>query len=144
MILVSSCLLGENCKYNGGNNFTEDMTQLQDDKIAVCPETLGGLPVPRFPCEIEFGYDGNNVLEGNARVYDTKGKDVTENFIKGAQKVLEIALENNIKTIYLKQASPSCGCGIIYDGTFSHIKKSGDGVCAALLKRAGIKVIPVK
>lgn len=143
MILISACLLGENCKYNGGNNLSSEMLAFKNEAIAICPEAMGGLTIPRVPCEIEPGFDGMDVIEGRARVYDKDGRDVTQSLIGGAKAVLDMAVRNHIQTVYLKQSSPSCGCGIIYDGTFQNKKKAGDGVCAAMLKRAGIEVIPV-
>ncbi len=144
MVMVSACLLGKNCKYNGGNNLREEMTSLMEGKIEFCPECEGGLSVPRIPSEIEPGFDGFDVVAGRARVFDKNGNDVTAEFIKGAEMTLETALKNNIEKAYLKQSSPSCGCGLIYDGSFGGMKKSGFGVTAALLKINGIEVVGVE
>ncbi|MTI79295.1 MAG: DUF523 domain-containing protein [Firmicutes bacterium] len=140
-IIVSACLVGYNCKYNGGNNYHPAIAELvkKGDVILVCPEEMGGLPTPRPACEIRGG-NGNDVLDGNARVVDINGRDVTAEFTKGSQKILEQALNNEVKTAVLKERSPSCGVNLIYDGTFKGIKKSGMGVLAALLDRHGVKL----
>ena len=131
-IMVSACLLGDNCKYNGGNNYNLELSEfLKDyDVIKVCPEMLGGLSVPRVPAEI---------LNGN--VINKEGIDITNNYVEGAKKTLSIALENDIKVAILKKNSPSCGMGMIYDGTFSHTLVSGDGIAAKLLKENGIRIL---
>jgi uncharacterized protein YbbK (DUF523 family) len=100
------------------------------------------MPVPRCPSEISGG-DGEDVLEGRARVVAQDGSDRTAEFIAGAQKTLEAARRCGAKRAYMKAKSPSCGCGRIYDGTFSAVLRSGDGVTTALLKRHGIEVIEV-
>jgi uncharacterized protein YbbK (DUF523 family) len=142
MILVSACLCGVNCKYNGGNNLKPEILKLfkEGKAIPVCPEQLGGQATPRAPHEIVNG-TGGDVLDGNCRVlgpdYDD---DVTEEFIKGARETLKIAEECGAKVAILKARSPSCGHGSIYDGTFSGAKIPGNGVAAELLERNGIKV----
>ncbi|MGC8998816.1 MAG: DUF523 domain-containing protein [Candidatus Bathyarchaeia archaeon] len=132
MKLCSACLLGIRCRYNGEDARNEKVIMLlkTETLIPVCPEQLGGLPTPREPAEIREG-----------RVITKSGKDVTENFKRGAEEVLKIAKMFGIKEAVLKQGSPSCGCGRIYDGTFSGKIVEGDGVTVALLKRHGIKVI---
>lgn len=140
MILVSACLLGINCKYNGKNNLNEKILNLGNQTVPVCPEQLGGLSTPRRPCEI-VGGDGHDVLRGKAKVLTDNGVDVTEAFISGAKMTQQIAEITKTKTAILKANSPSCGSNCIYDGTFSHQKRPGDGVTAALLKQNGIKVI---
>ncbi|RLE41448.1 DUF523 domain-containing protein [Candidatus Woesearchaeota archaeon] len=131
MKLVSACLLGINCKYNGGNNKNSKIIELskQELLIPVCPEQLGGLPTPRPPAE-----------QSSNRVIDVNGRDVTKEFINGAKETLKIAKLFGINEAILKQRSPSCGCGEIYDGSFSGRVIKGDGVTTALLKRHGIKV----
>lgn len=145
MIIVSACLLGENCKYSGGNNKSEKVLEYLKDKeyIAVCPEQLGGLTTPRDPSEIEtYGNkDGKDVLNGETKVVSNKGIDVTSNFIKGAEEALKIAKENNAAEAVLKASSPSCGCRYIYDGTFSKKKIKGMGVTASILAQNNIKII---
>ncbi|MCQ2409663.1 MAG: DUF523 domain-containing protein [Clostridia bacterium] len=131
-ILVSACLLGIKCKYNGEDNYIKYIEQFseQNELIAVCPEELGGLLTPREPCEIKDG-----------RVITSSGKDLTEEFNKGADRVVEIAKERQVDLCILKQYSPSCGAGAIYDGTFSHKAKIGWGITAKKLREAGFKVI---
>ena len=117
------------------------MELFKDGKlIPVCPEKLGGLPIPRPPAEIKNG-QGRDVLAGKARVKNKSGKDVTVNFIKGAKEVLKIAKALEVKEAILKARSPSCGCDKIYDGTFTGKLTRGDGVTTALLKKNKIKVI---
>lgn len=135
MILVSACLLGENCKYNGGNNRNEDVIAFLSDKkyVAVCPEAFGGLPCPRPPAEII-----------DNRVIDKEGRDVTEEFHVGAKKTLQLAKEHKAKLCILKANSPSCGCGTVYDGTFGGIKIPGNGITVDLLLKNGYNVISEK
>ncbi|HBT19969.1 MAG TPA: DUF523 domain-containing protein [Peptococcaceae bacterium] len=143
MILISACLIGINCKYNGGNNALSFLDKLPKCIIPICPEQLGGLPTPRPQAEIVCG-DGSDVLEGNAKVITKNGVDVTKNFIFGAEQTLKIAQFCGAKEAILKSHSPSCGSGFIYDGSFKGKLKKGDGVAAALLKKNGIKVITEK
>ena len=141
MILVSSCLLGKNCKYDGGNNNHDQLQAMFDEQkfIEVCPEQLGGLTIPRPPAEIKGG-DGEDVLTQNAQVVDKEVTDLTEEFLAGARQTLEKAIDNNCKLAILKARSPSCGSNQIYDGTFSGTTKAGVGVTTALLEKAGIRV----
>lgn len=140
--LASACLLGEKCRYDGESKPNEEVISLskKEELIPVCPEQLGGLPTPRSPSE-SVGGDGNDVLEGKAKVVSKDGRDVTDHFVKGAYATLEIAKRENATEAYLKSKSPSCGCGRIHDGTFSGKFKEGDGVTAALLKKNGIEVV---
>lgn len=142
MILVSACLFGEDCKYNGGNNFNSLLKQLLKDQkvLLICPEQLGGLPTPRTPAEIQEG-DGKDVLAGKSWVINKNGDNITSNFIKGARLTLAKAKTENISLAILKSNSPSCGVNKIYDGTFSTQLKTGDGVTTALLKDNNISVI---
>ncbi|RLD12738.1 MAG: DUF523 domain-containing protein [Caldiserica bacterium] len=135
MKLVSACLLGVNCKYDGGNNRNEKIISLLRDEILipVCPEQLGGLPTPRVPSEIK-----------GDRVYSVEGKDLTENFIKGAKETLRIAKLYGVKEAIFKDGSPSCGVNYVYDGTFKGKKIKGKGITARLLEKEGIKVISEK
>lgn len=144
MKLCSACLLGINCRYDGQNKLNQKIIELAKKEllIPVCPEQLGGLSTPREGPEITG--DGSEVLDGKAKVITKTGKDVTENFIRGAKETLELAILLNIKEAILKQKSPSCGCGKIYDGTFSGNLIKGDGVTTALLKRNKIKTISEK
>ena len=139
MILVSACLAGVDCTWDGKNRLDPGIKEMVDKKfaVAVCPEVLGGRTVPRTKTEIRGG-TGKDVLNGKARVFDENGVDVTDKFIMGAYKALDIAKKNNIKETILKSKSPSCGIGEIYDGSFTGKLINGDGVTTALLKREGI------
>jgi uncharacterized protein YbbK (DUF523 family) len=142
MKLVSACLLGINCNFEGKNNLRAEILEefKKGELYPVCPEVLGGLSVPRTPAEIQGG-DGLDVIEGKAYVYNMQNIDVTDEFMKGAYEVLRIAEIINAKEALLIEKSPSCGCcGVIFDGTFSDKFRPGDGVTAALLKKKGIKV----
>jgi uncharacterized protein YbbK (DUF523 family) len=132
MKLCSACLLGVNCRYDGRNALNKKVVELLEKEtlIPVCPEQLGGLSTPREPAEIV-----------GKRVITRSGRDVTENFMRGARETLKIAKLFGVKEAVLKQGSPSCGCGRIYDGTFSGRTVKGDGVTTALLKSHGIKVV---
>ena len=142
MIMISACLAGVDCKYNGENNGFKEIVELvkSGKAVLVCPEQLGGLSTPRSPCEIIEG-DGKDVLRGKAKVITKEGNDVTENFIKGAEETLKIAKLYGINKAVLKERSPSCGSSIIYDGTFTSQKRKGYGVAVALLKQNGIEVL---
>ncbi len=131
MIVVSACLLGKNCKYNGGNNRNEAVLAYLADKeyCFICPETLGGLPSPRPPAEQKDGL-----------VIDKEGQDVTEAFYQGAKKALQIAQNKNATSAILKERSPSCGVHFIYDGSFQKKVIPGMGICAQMLKEAGIEL----
>ncbi|MCK4667554.1 DUF523 domain-containing protein [Candidatus Dependentiae bacterium] len=141
MILVSACLAGQQCRYDGTSIPNDDIVNMVKTyrALPVCPEEYGGLPIPRFPSEI-VGGDGFDVIDGGAWVIDKRGNNVTENYIEGAIKVLKLALSMEVKKVILKTNSPACGCGFIYDGTFRNRLKRGDGVCTALLKRNNIIV----
>lgn len=131
-ILVSACLLGENCKYNGGNNLNQRVLDFIEghEVIGVCPEQLGGLSTPRLPAEIVDGV-----------VTNKEGVSVDAEFRKGAQSALADALENKVDLAILQSRSPSCGVKEIYDGSFSGKKIKGQGVFAKLLSARGIKVL---
>ena len=132
-ILVSACLLGICCRYDGRGNPDDAVLSLlnRDDitLIPVCPEQLGGLSTPRIPSE-----------RRGERVVNRAGEDVTSQFIRGAEEALRIAKLYGCQVAVLKERSPSCGCGRIYDGTFSGKLTDGDGVTAELLRREGINV----
>ncbi len=129
-VLVSACLLGENVKYNGGNNYSEELHEFLKghEVFPVCPEVLGGLPVPRIPCERVDGV-----------VYNKAGENKDKEFHEGAEKALKLANELEVDLVILQPRSPSCGAGIIYDGTFSGNKIKGDGVFSELLKANSFK-----
>ncbi len=145
MILVSACLLGINCKYNGDNNKNDEVVEYLRDKqfIIICPEQLGGMSTPREPSEI-VRLDGEAVIKGQTSVINNKRLDVTRKFKQGAQESLKIAQIYNCKEAILKEGSPSCGSNYIYDGTFSGKKIDGVGVTTALLRSNGIKVMSEK
>ncbi len=144
MDIVSACLAGIKCRYDGEAREDENIRKLYEQGLvkAVCPERLAKLPSPRCPSEIVDG-DGEDVLAGRAKVMAQDGEDLTKEFLDGAEKTLEIVKECGARRAYLKSKSPSCGCGSIYDGTFSGTLRAGDGVTAALLKEHGIEVTEV-
>lgn len=136
-ILISACLLGECCKYSGGSNRNEEVlmwkNRLEQEKnaefIPICPEVMGGLPTPRVPAEIRGG-----------KVITRDGRDVTEEYHLGAGKALTLAMKKGCSYAVLKERSPSCGNGFVYDGSFSGTLTAGDGITACLLKAHGITV----
>lgn len=134
-IMVSACLLGENCKYNGGNNLNEKVMNYIEghEVIPVCPEVLGGLPTPRIPSEIVKGV-----------VTSREGKNVDVEFRTGAKIALEKAKAEEIDLAILQSRSPSCGPKQIYDGTFSGKRIEGQGVFAKMLTENGFKIIDVE
>lgn len=134
-IMVSACLLGENCKYNGGNNLSEKVMNYVKghEVIPVCPEVLGGLSTPRLSSEIVNGV-----------VTASDGRSVDMEFRKGAQMGLDLAKENEVDLVILQSRSPSCGVKQIYDGTFSGNKIAGQGIFAQLLIENGYKIIDVE
>ena len=134
-ILVSGCLLGENCKYNGGNNYSEKVAEYikGHEVISACPECLGGLPTPRVPAEIVNGV-----------VTNREGKNVDAEFRKGAKIAFEIAKKEKIDLAILQSRSPSCGVKQIYDGTFSGTRVDGQGTFAKLMNENGFKIIDVE
>jgi uncharacterized protein YbbK (DUF523 family) len=146
MKMISACLLGIRCAWSGDERYKNEqaLKLLQTDiLLPVCPEQLGGLPTPRPPQEIQDG-TGDDVLDGKARVFNSAGTDVTDAFIRGAQEVLKIARQFNISAFIGKSGSPACGCGQIYDGSFSGRVIKGNGVTAALLRKNGVKLISEK
>jgi len=142
MKIVSACLVGINCRFDGKNKLDGHLLEVlkRGELLPVCPEQLGGLPTPRIPAKIVEG-DGDDVLNGKTKVINQKNEDVTENYVRGATEVLKIVKSLNIKEAILESKSPSCGSGKLYDGA-SDSSLKGDGVLTALLKRNGIHVIP--
>jgi len=140
-ILISSCLLGIECRYDGGHSRAEKIIEVAQEIqfIPICPEQLGGLSTPRAPSYIVKG-DGKGVLSGHARVINSLGKDVTRAFIKGAQESLKLARLTGATKAILKNKSPSCGLNTPYCETDTGY---GLGVTAALLLSAGIKIIEI-
>ena len=133
-IMVSACLLGENCKYSGGNNRNEELIRLLSghEVIPVCPEVMGGLPVPRAPAEIVDG-----------TVMNREGKSVDREFREGAHKALMLAEKEKPELVILQSRSPSCGVKEIYDGTFSGKRIQGRGVFAEIAIKAGFDAVDV-
>jgi uncharacterized protein YbbK (DUF523 family) len=140
-VLVSACLAGRACRFDGSDNKDDLVARLvaQGRAVLVCPEVDGGLGTPRPQAEI-VGGDGADVLAGRARVVNVDGQDVTDAHVAGAQQALTAARKSGAKAAILKARSPSCGRGAIYDGTFSSTLTPGDGVTAALLGAHGIEV----
>ncbi len=137
MYIVSACLLGENCKYNGGNNRCDNIIEFTKNHncVSVCPEILGGLPAPRPPVELI-----------NEKAINNLGYDVTFEFERGIseawRKICDArnTFDEEIEGAILKAKSPTCGCMEIYDGSFSHKVIVGDGMFAEFLKQKGIQV----
>lgn len=129
--VVSACLAGLPCRYDGGSNLRPAVARLVEagEAVPVCPEVLGGLPTPRTPCERK-----------DDRVIDKLGNDRTAEFASGAEAALYIAEEYGCCAAILKARSPSCGCGHIYDGTFSRTLIEGDGLFAALLREKNFEI----
>ena len=136
MYIVSACLAGIKCRYDGKDNENNDIIKLikEGKAIPVCPEVLGGLPIPRVPCEILK--DEN----GDIKVINKEGIDCTLEFVEGAKKALAIAKIVEVDAAILKSKSPSCGCEKIYDGRFTGRLIDGDGITAKLLKENSIKI----
>ena len=130
-ILISACLIGDNVKYNGGNNLTPKLDALLEkyELIPFCTEVEGGLSTPRSPAE----------RVGDSAI-NQGGEDVTDAYMRGAELAFNICLYLKIKKVILKEKSPSCGSKIIYDGSFSHKEIPGMGVTAEYLKKKGIEV----
>ena len=134
-LLISGCLLGNNTKYNGKNNYIEGIDKLKEkyNLIVICPEVMGGLSIPRDPSEIN-----------GDKVYSNKGLDVTDEFNKGAIIAYELALKHNCKKALLKDGSPSCGSKNIYDGTFTGNKVNGEGITVRMLRKLDIEIYTEK
>lgn len=132
MILVSACLLGEKCKYSGSDNYSPAVVEYVKGReyLACCPELLGGLTVPRSPCE-----------RAGDRVLSKEGEDVTAAFLRGAVACADLCRQHHISLAILKEGSPSCGTRRIYDGSFSGRSIPGRGLTAQLLMERGVKVI---
>ena len=130
-LLVSACFVSKGYKYDGDANINIKIIALEQkyEFVFICPEVFGGLPVPRYPSEI-LGDKVVNII----------GEDVTQNFSLGAIKALELAKKHNCKKALLKAKSPSCGKGMVYDGTFSHTLKEAHGITVRLLMENGIEV----
>ena len=139
-ILVSACLLGLACRYDGGSKPDSRLARLTaaGKLLPVCPEQLGGLPTPRPAVEIVEG-SGGDVLEGGARLRDEKGVDRTETFLRGARETLVLARMAGCRRAILKERSPSCGTGFLK--SLGGVQRDGEGVTAALLAREGLEIL---
>ena len=138
-VLISACLLGKNCRYNGGHSQLNELNKLDVEWIPVCPEEYGGLGTPRPSAEMQGSAE--DILNGKGKVLTNKGKNVTQEFIRGADKSLQLGLEVGVKTAILKSKSPSCGISKIYDGSFKKTLKIGDGIFAHLCHENNIECI---
>lgn len=138
--LVSACLFGIGCRYDGEDNLVEKVMEIAEDSvlIPVCPEQLGGLSTPRPPMRV-YGGGGSAVLEGSGKIVDSNGEDVSDNMIRGAEEVLKIAEAYDVEKAILKARSPSCGSGEIHGE--ESVLVEADGVTATLLKKNGIDVV---
>lgn len=135
-ILVSACLVGIKCRYDETGCLVEELRDLmlQGQAIVVCPEVLAGLPTPRNPSEIV-------VVNDERKVYNDDKSEVTDSFVLGAEITLGVARKSGAKIAILKSKSPSCGCGKVYDGSFTGKLVDGDGFTTAVLKENGLRVI---
>ncbi len=143
-VLVSACLLAQPVRYDGAaKTFHHPILEqwmAEGRLVAVCPERMAGMGIPREPAEISDGATGEDVLAGRARVFTAVGEDVTDAFVAGAKAALAAALANGCRCALLTDGSPSCGSRSIYDGSFAGRRHVGSGVTAALLRRHGIDV----
>lgn len=132
-LLVSACLLGDACRYDGKSKPCEAVLRLRESHtlIPICPEVMGGLSTPRVPSEVQ--------KDGTVR--NREGLDVTLQYQTGAREVLQVALNENCEGAILKERSPACGKGRIYDGSFTKTLTEGNGICADLLLQNGISVL---
>ncbi len=145
MYIISKCLLGENCKYNGGNNRNEDVVKFSQKHsfVAVCPECTGGLPTPRVPAEIQPEEKGR----AEVHVLNREGIDVTAEYVRGAEICWQKASceatkrGESVKGAILQPRSPSCGSGCIYNGAFDGTLIEGDGIFTRLLRKKGVHVL---
>lgn len=139
MVLISACLVGLNCKYNGKNNYNKKALQLvkNGEAIPICPEQLGGFPTPRNPAEIK-------IINNKRYVFDNKNKDLTDDFVKGANEVLNLAKKLDIKKFILQSRSPSCGVGKIYSGNFDGKLVDGNGILTQMLIENNIEVMAIE
>ena len=130
-VLISACLLGDNVKYSGGNNLTPELVTMLEKYnvkiVKICPECFAGLPIPRVPSEIR-----------EDKVFSKDGRDITEEFLSGAEKTYQIAKRKQVDFAILKERSPSCGSSFIYDGSFSGKVIEGQGLTAKKLSKENI------
>ena len=138
-VLISACLLGKNCRYDGGHSHVKELDALDVDWVAVCPEEKGGLETPRSQAEMQGSAE--NILNGTGSVVTNEGYDVTEKFIQGAEDSLKTGLRAGAECAILKSRSPSCGVGKVYDGSFENTLIDGDGMFSHLCQKSGITCI---
>jgi len=140
-VLVSACLAGERCRYDGQEKRCAKVADMvaRGEAVPFCPEMAGGLRTPRPPAEIRGG-DGRDVLAGQARVVNREGQDVTAAYVAGARAGVELARRLGVRRAILKEHSPACGVKAIYDGSFRGRLRPGCGVLAAALAQAGIEL----
>jgi len=129
-VLISACLLGKNCRYNGGHSKLTELEEIDVEWLPVCPEESGELGTPRPFSEMQE--NAETILNGEGKIITNEGKDVTAEFTQGAEKSLQLGLEAEVKLAVLKSKSPSCGIGKIYDGSFTKTFKTGNGIFAHL------------
>lgn len=131
-LVASACLCGRACRYDGKSNTVEEIKRLYEERrvLALCPEVLGGLSIPRLPCEVR-----------GERVVRRDGADVTEAFLLGGERACQICQEHDISLAILKARSPSCGIDLRYDGTFTHTLCAADGLWARALRNMGIRLM---
>ncbi|MEG0783833.1 MAG: DUF523 domain-containing protein [Christensenella sp.] len=144
MILVSACLAGRKCRYDGSAKTVGAIARAvrEGEVLCACPEMMAGMKIPRVAAEIRGG-DGFDVLRGAAEVYNKEGVCVTAEFVLGAQRFLQFVKKRKITEVWLKAKSPSCGMSKIYDGAFEGALKDGCGVTCALLMKNGIKIVEI-
>ena len=138
-VLVSACLLGKNCQYDGEHSHMSELDELDVDWVPVCPEEAGNLGTPRLAAEMQDSAE--SILNENGSVVDNDGKDVTEKFIQGAEESLKMGINAGAECAILKSRSPSCGVGKIYDGSFTNSLIDGDGIFVHLCRQKGIHCI---
>ena len=138
-VLVSACLLGKKCRYDGGHARINELDELDVDWVPVCPEEEGNLGTPRPTAEMQGSAE--SILNGDGSVVAENGNDVTQKFIYGAEKSLKKGVTSGVEYAILKSRSPSCGIGAIYDGTFTHSLIDRDGIFAHLCRKSGITCI---
>ena len=138
-VLISACLLGKHCRFDGGHSHLQELDALDVDWVSVCPEEAGGLETPRSPAEMQGSAE--SILNETGSVVTNEGYDVTEKFIQGAEESLKTGLASGAECAILKSHSPSCGVGRVYDGSFENTLIDGDGMFAHLCRKSGINCI---
>ncbi len=138
-VLVSACLLGKNCRYDGGHSYINEFENADVEFYPVCPEEAGGLGTPRPKAEMQDGAE--EIISGHGKIVTINGKNVTKEFIRGAQLCLNTGLEADAEFAILKSKSPSCGLGEVYDGSFKGKLHQGDGIFAHLCRKSGMTCI---